>query len=297
MTFEVTLAKDYTKFSHKIEWPAVAMPKLDGIRAVFRKWQTGDEGEPSAQYHFFTRNNKRWNDNVVEHILSPLRELTEEMIGDIIIDGEFYVHGWTCQKINSQVAVRRNGPDSKTHLVQYHIFDVIWPDSVPVDNSDFVSRIGYCDRVPWPSMVKTVHWVLSNGEEHAKSCYDSWMLQGYEGAMIRNNNVAYENKRTHNLLKWKSFSDQEFKCIDVYEGRDADHSVGGRLEGTLGGLRLITNDGKEFGCGSGFDDATRHAIWADPSIVVGKMVTVKYFEITTDGVPRFPIFQAVRDYE
>jgi hypothetical protein len=35
----------------------------------------------------------------------------------------------------------------------------------------------------------------------------------------------------------------------------------------------------------------------DKAELVGKIVTVKYFCLTPDGIPRFPFVIAVRDYE
>jgi ATP-dependent DNA ligase len=39
----------------------------------------------------------------------------------------------------------------------------------------------------------------------------------------------------------------------------------------------------------------RGELWASPPI--GKKITVKYQELTKSGIPRFPVFIAVRDYE
>ena len=36
---------------------------------------------------------------------------------------------------------------------------------------------------------------------------------------------------------------------------------------------------------------------ADPSLVIGKMLTVRYQGLTNGNVPRFPIGVSVRDYE
>jgi DNA ligase-1 len=31
--------------------------------------------------------------------------------------------------------------------------------------------------------------------------------------------------------------------------------------------------------------------------VLGKLLTVQYFELTPDGIPRFPVGASIRDYE
>jgi L-fucose isomerase-like protein len=52
---------------------------------------------------------------------------------------------------------------------------------------------------------------------------------------------------------------------------------------------LSTKDGVEFGCGSGFDDATRKELWEQRDSLVGKYATVKYFDQGGYDVPRFPV--------
>ena len=64
---------------------------------------------------------------------------------------------------------------------------------------------------------------------------------------------------------------------------------------TLGVLYLSTKDGVEFGCGSGFDDATRKELWEQRESLVGKYATVKYFDQGGYDVPRFPVFKGIRN--
>ena len=66
----------------------------------------------------------------------------------------------------------------------------------------------------------------------------------------------------------------------------------GKHEGRLGALVCQLKDGTTFRAGSGFTDAERET---PPAI--GAIVTVRYFELTPDGVPRFPTFLAIRNYE
>lgn len=286
-----------------MKFPCIVAPKLDGVRAVLRRAQPGDtwagkkDGikdkpfEDDGQLHFFSRNNKVWDDNVVRHLLAPLREVVPSD-GSVILDGEFYRHGWPCRRINGAVAVARSEPNEDTAEVEYHVFDSVGPRG-------YLARMAnaaqYTDQLV---NVHLVSYVTAQTHEDISTWAARFEGQGYEGAMVRNIGVPYEHKRTFNLLKLKKFHDAEFECTGVIEGRDAEHSIGGRLEGTLGALELVTPSGNSFKCGSGFDDATRHEIWADPSKVIGKLITVKFFEQDDEtGVPRFPIFQTVRDYE
>lgn len=44
-------------------------------------------------------------------------------------------------------------------------------------------------------------------------------------------------------------------------------------------------------------DEQNKAIWLDKESVVGKLATIKYQELTPDGIPRFGVFKAIRDGE
>ena len=88
--------------------------------------------------------------------------------------------------------------------------------------------------------------------------------------------------RTHDLLKVKTFKDDEALVVG--------HEMGqGRNDGRVGALRCRLRSGVLFSCGSGLSDAERSAPPA-----VGSVVTVQFFELSKDGVPRFPTFQRVR---
>ena len=63
---------------------------------------------------------------------------------------------------------------------------------------------------------------------------------GYEGSIVRTNDV-YACKRSHNLRKFKDFSDAEADIIGFVEGK-------GKRKGTLGKFLMRDADGIEFGC-------------------------------------------------
>ena len=116
----------------------------------------------------------------------------------------------------------------------------------------------------------------------------------WEGFMIRKN-VAYEGKRTKNLLKVKKFFDAEYKVIDF----DVDnHEVvrDGKSE-TIKMLSQvwIEHKGHRVKVGSGWTQDQRLQ-YMDGSIV-GKIITVQYFEETKNqegGISlRFPTVKIV----
>jgi DNA ligase-1 len=113
--------------------------------------------------------------------------------------------------------------------------------------------------------------------EDAHSHYTEY---GYEGIMIRGNGL-YKHGRSKDLLKYKKFKDSEYLVVGHTEGTGA-HA------GTV-----------IFTCQSG-SDKTFNVVMNGPlekrremlkhvDDYYGKYLTVKYQELSSDGVPRFPI--------
>ena len=71
--------------------------------------------------------------------------------------------------------------------------------------------------------------------------------------------------------------------------RDRRQSEPREHAGRLGALVCKLRSGKAFKVGTGFTDAEREA---PPP--VGTVITFNYFELTNDGVPRFPSYSRVR---
>lgn len=116
-----------------------------------------------------------------------------------------------------------------------------------------------------------------------------YIEDGYEGAMVRLD-AEYENKRSKNLIKWKEMQDEEFPIIDIQEGD-------GNRAGMAARVILALPDGRTFAAGMIGNVAFCRQFLIEKSLHIGKMGTVVFQNYTPDGVPRFPKFKAVRDYE
>jgi DNA ligase-1 len=91
----------------------------------------------------------------------------------------------------------------------------------------------------------------------------------------------YENKRSKSLLKHKSFIDEEYTILDIEEGI-------GNKTGMVGSFVFESKNGKRFNSSPKFNWEECTAMWNDRANLIGKSATVKYFNLTPDGVPRFP---------
>ena len=269
--FKPMLANDYNDYKDKIKFPIYSQPKLDGVRCIVRS-----DG-------MWSRNGKQIIS--APHIFEALKPLFESN-PDLILDGELYAHKDVCDFNTIISCVRKTKPTAddlvlSKQYIQYHIYDLPSHDGVFHDRIRALAELG----VPSCCEVVSTHTVGS--EEAILNTYKMYIDQGYEGQMLRTNAV-YEGKRSKSLLKHKSFVDADFTILGVVEGK-------GNLTGKVGKLQFEIN-GKSF-------ESAVNGTWEyltelySRNDLVGKIATVKYFELTEDGVPRFPKVVEIRDYE
>lgn len=112
----------------------------------------------------------------------------------------------------------------------------------------------------------------------------------WEGVMV-NLDTPYECRRTKNLIKVKKFYTYDLKVIKVEAGT-------GRNENRVGKF-IVDFKGNEVGVGSGLSDEQRTYYWKHPEEIIGRVIEVKYKEITKnkDGTEslQFPTFVSVRE--
>ena len=271
--FKPMLAHDYNDYKDKIKFPIHCQPKLDGVRCIVRAdgmWSRNGKPIISAPHIFES--------------LKPLFEADSELI----LDGELYCDK-TAAGFNTIISCVRKTKPTESDLsiskqfIEYHIYDV------PSVDDNFMKRIASLSNYKLPDCCKTVqtHWV-TEGQERLDYLYGLFMECGYEGQMIRMD-APYENKRSKSLLKRKEFVDAEFTILGVIEGN-------GNLTGKVGKLQFEIN-GKPFDSAVNGDWEYIEKLWHSREGLIGKTATVKYFELTEDGIPRFPKVIAIRDFE
>jgi len=128
-------------------------------------------------------------------------------------------------------------------------------------------------------------------EDDAKVYHNRNLNKGYEGSIVRTNDT-YACKRSHNLRKFKDFSDAEALIVGYKEGK-------GKRIGTLGKFVMQDKDGNQFGCppGKGYNYQDLRNILKNIHDYIGQIATFTYFERTKAGSYRHPLFKAIRNYE
>ena len=116
--------------------------------------------------------------------------------------------------------------------------------------------------------------------------------------MLRKN-TCYEGKRTKNLLKVKKFLDAEYVVENVEFNTHRFIRKGKEVSLTALSNVWIRHEGYEVAVGSGWTQEQRLYYKDHPEELIGKTITVKYFEETTnkDGKKslRFPVVKCIYD--
>lgn len=267
--FEPMLASKWEDSKDKISYPIFSQPKLDGIRCIVTS-----EG-------MFSRNGKPIIS--APHIRESLSEVFETY-PNLILDGELYADKFANDFNKIVSLVKKTKPtdmdlkESKKNI-QYWIYDL------PDNNIQFGDR---CDRLHhlfetfdiFSKHCIEVETTLCNSEDEVMGLYEEYVEHSFEGQMLRLDK-KYENKRSKALLKHKSFIDEEYTIIGVCEGE-------GNKTSMVGYMTFETADGKPFKSNVKATFEESEEMFRNRKQLIGKQATIKYFNLTPDGIPRFP---------
>jgi len=123
----------------------------------------------------------------------------------------------------------------------------------------------------------------------------------WEGLILRNVDAPYEWKRTKNMIKVKDFFDTEYEVVWIEEWKQPVLVNWVMVEMPVLARVNIIHKWTIVRVGSWFSLEEKLNYLKNPQDIIGKIITVRYFEETKDdnGNPslRFPTFQGIRDYE
>jgi DNA ligase-1 len=276
------LAKTFEDVKPKYQvFPAHGQRKLNGVRCIVQV----DDGKVSLW------SRKRKPLLGVPHVLAAYERRFYNVTGTFKIDGELYRHGWSLQKISGYV--RKEGTKPGFEQISHNVYDIpvfngandhIWKDRQEDLDDIFHDIIGDQPEI------KKVETIELRDAAHMEEVTTSFIKEGYEGLMYRNLETEYEpDVRSYGLLKVKRWQDAEFPITAVNEGR-----------GKFAGLAVFTcktKEGAEFDCCAPGNFQDREEFLRQGDALIGKMLTVKFFEWTEEKKPCFPVGMAVRDYE
>jgi len=133
------------------------------------------------------------------------------------------------------------------------------------------------ERIEDQESLSVLEQIVVNDDDHFAALKSKAEEKGFEGVMLRKN-VGYEGKRSQNLLKVKKFFDAEY----VVESIDfEDHRIirdGKEVTVRMMAQAYINHKGYEVKVGSGWNQEQRLKYEANPELIIGKTITVQYFE-------------------
>lgn len=262
--FEPMLAHKWEDYKDKVKYPIYSQPKLDGIRCIVKK-----DG-------MWSRNGKKIIS--APHIYEAMKHLFKTN-PDLIFDGELYADKFANDFNAICSLVKKTKPtvedlNESAVKIEYHIYDL------PSCKAPFFGRRQALYYMELPKCCVKVAVEQINNLNDVSAYYEDYITKGYEGQMLRLN-LPYENKRSKSLLKHKSFIDNEYEIIDVEQGK-------GNLTGKMGALVFKTSKGDTFNASINGGWDYLEELWNNRNKLIGKQATVKYFNLTPDGKPRFP---------
>lgn len=290
--FAVPLATDYKKVKEKdLKGSWYVQPKMDGGRCTAILYPDGNVALKS-------RTGKEWGN--FESIRSILVEINKSLNSNvpIYVDGE--VVSWLNGKIDFQAIqktmMRKDGKEvGELHFV---MFDMATEEEWKNPKAPYRDRLNgllkfsyYARQLGFNNKIYPILWkpIANPTFEELEKISKEFVEAGFEGAVARRSDIPVQNKRSKILLKVKSFIDDEAEVIGAAELQQE-----GKGAGILGAIKCRLKSGVEFEIGSGFSAEERESLWKSIDKHIGQFVNFKMFELTNDGVPRFPVFRYFR---
>lgn len=284
-TFSVQLGIPREKCKIKSgEWFSLSQ-KLNGNRCVF------------VNGKMMSRQGKEFTG--LDHILSDIQKVVDN---SIVLDGELV--GKNEEGLSDSANFQKstgiaNSKDADKTSLKYVIFDTLRLEEFQNGKSEYTYKIRRQLLLELKETIakhnlKNIEVVQMFYEGTDQTEIDKWLdyceEHDYEGCMI-NLDSPYECKRVKSLQKAKMFKDIDLRCISVNE------AITGKYKGTLGSITCKYKNGT-VDVGSGFSDEQRGYYFNNPNEIVGKIITVKYKETTTNKKGgeslQFPVFVTVR---
>ena len=285
------LANEFDMEKEKsVSFPVFIQPKLDGVRCLIYK--------DDNQIIFQSRQNTIYEE--FEHLLPELQHLMSQFTDQegLILDGELYTHGMPFERITSMVRSSKSKRKNIEEL-NYHVYDCFYSgdsnlskNQMPYSERYQVLKGAFGHTIYSKLVLVETHVANSKRDVEDFHTHYTSLINPYEGVMIRTPNGSYKQQgRSKDLQKYKKFMDEEFEVVGHHEG------TGGHSGTAIFECRSNVNREKIFGVTMQGTLESKRKMMENVRDYYGKMLTIKYQEKSNEGIPRFPVGLAFRDYE
>lgn len=290
-TFDVVLAQTYDeKTKKKVDWNDgwYMSRKLDGVRCLCIIDNTGD-------IKFYSRAGKEF-----KTLGKVAYELSQLNLRNVVLDGEVCVMDEDGNEDFQGVIKQIKRKDFTMPHPRYILFDYLSLEDFRRKESDSIlserlENLEIFNELNSPNLT-TLSQIRVDNDDTLQEYVDLSAKNNWEGLMLRKD-VEYEGKRTKNLLKVKKFYDAEYTVIDMKSDLNRVIVNGTEVEEMMLHHVVIEHKGNRVSVGSGFSHEEKRHFHANPNDILGKTITVAYFEETTNqnGTHslRFPTVKAI----
>jgi DNA ligase-1 len=288
-TFKVALANPYNvkRVDFKSgDW--YGSRKLDGVRCICRK--------ENDIVTFFSRSGKEFL------TLGNLENEILKIPGNFILDGEICMVDKDGNEDFQGIMKQIRKKDHQIKKPKFFVFDYLTLEQF--DNQTGITPLTFRLELGKNSLPGNINSdmleflpqeQLTTEEQFTEMAKEAEEA-GFEGIMVRKN-VGYEGKRSHNLLKVKKFHDSEYTVLGTTNAFIRWTENGKQVERECLSNITIEHKGCKVNVGSGFSKEQREMYFESPQDIIGKTVTIQYFEETKNqngGFSlRFPVLKHV----
>lgn len=272
--FSVSLCNKYQDKKSKVNFinqTWYASRKLDGCRCVVI---IDENGKVTA----WSRQGKQF-----ETLNNLLKEIESLNYRNIVFDGELCIVDENGDEDFKSIMHEIKRKNYTINTPCYQIFDVTTLQEFENQstNDNFSTRTNNLTKLLDRPLtyIKQVKQVKIENKEHFNELKKLAAENNWEGLVIRkDDNVIC--KRSDSLLKVKDFIDDEYKVLDVECGVFRIIENGKEVEQEVLSNIIIEHKGTKVSVGSGFSLEDRKYYYNHPNELIGKTVTVQYFEET-----------------
>ncbi len=289
-TFDVALAKAFDeKTQKKVDWNDgwQVSRKLDGCRCICI---INGEGEPK----FFSRTGKEFL--TLDNLKPELRALN---LSNMVFDGEICMLDENGDEDFQSIIKQIKRKDHTIENPYYWMFDFLTLKEFQDKTSltTFNERITnlYSIIKDRPEFIGILDQLDCDDEVFSRMM-DMSKEGGWEGLMLRKN-TTYKGKRSDEILKVKQMYDEEYIVVGVENDIQRVIVDGAEVSELMLKNIIIEHKGNSVQVGSGFNHKQRRHYFKNPNEIIGKQVTIQYFEETTNmngaNSLRFPVIKAI----
>lgn len=296
--FEVALAMnlDKVKGINPIDGTYYISRKLDGCRCICYVNKVFSD----TWVEFKSRQNKTIT--TLDNLVEPIKEFTKNFgPGEYVLDGEVCIMD---ENGNENFQGLMKEVTRKDHTIEnprYNVFDVLTHSEFDgeTESPNFTDRLNMMHDLLTPNKnVVLLEQELVTSQEVLDRWTNKAQELGWEGCMLRKD-APYKRGRSKDLIKIKKFQDAEYIVEGIIDGT-ATYNEGGAKEYPVVAALIITHKGNQVKVGSGLSKEQRIGWLQNPDEIIGKTITVQYFEETQDSKTgeyslRFPVLKYVYD--